>query len=173
MPEAQPRQRAEDFLPLSEFERRLLQRLASNPGEWPPEFWAAVSSKMEISQPQLLAESISGIKGEETRMVGAAGQPAFQNSWTNYGNPWMDAGFYKAPNGRVYLMGLVAGGGADLIFTLPEGYRPQEDLVFAVSTDDGAGGNAYGRVDVSANGDVSRIVGGTAFVSLNVNFRAA
>jgi hypothetical protein len=60
---------------------------------------------------------------EDTRVVGAAGQPAFQNSWVNFDSGRV-AGFYR-DRGRVYLEGLIkTGASASVAFTLPDGYRP-------------------------------------------------
>jgi hypothetical protein len=64
---------------------------------------------------------------EAFRLVGAAGQPQFQNSWMNnptttFGYP---AGFYKDREGIVHLRGRIVGGsGNNIIFRLPPGYRP-------------------------------------------------
>jgi hypothetical protein len=64
---------------------------------------------------------------EAFHLVGAAGQPVFQNSWMNnptttYGYP---AGFYKDREGVVHLRGRIVGGsGNATIFRLPPGYRP-------------------------------------------------
>lgn len=163
--QAQPRQRAEDFLPLNDFERRLLQRLFSNPGEMPPAFWAAVASKMEIMGPHLLAEGISGIKGEEFRVVGDTAQPAFQNSWV--GDPSLS--FYKGADGRVCLQGQVKGGSGDLVFRLPEGYRPAIDLRFPLVDEAGT----VGKLQVLTTGEVNRVIGDPAGITMTVDFRAA
>ena len=60
--------------------------------------------------------------------VGASGEPAFQNNWTNLGssnNPLM---FRKMPDGTVQIKGTLNGSAAgspgNVIFTLPVGYRP-------------------------------------------------
>lgn len=66
---------------------------------------------------------------EALHLVGAAGEPAFQNAWINRvgsgsNNP---AGFYKDSMGRVYVQGEISSGtntSAITIFTLPAGYRP-------------------------------------------------
>jgi hypothetical protein len=58
-------------------------------------------------------------------LVGAAGEPAFQNSWVNYGGAYAPAAFRKMPDGTVRLRGTVKSGtNASAIFTLPVGYRP-------------------------------------------------
>lgn len=64
------------------------------------------------------------------RAIGAAGQPAFLNSWTNYGSGYTTARFRRDPHGRVYLAGLVKGGSATSVFTLPVGYRPSSFKLF-------------------------------------------
>jgi len=57
--------------------------------------------------------------------VGAAGEPAFQNSWANLALPSPPLRFRKDPTGRVYITGVVTGGAnGTVIFTLPAGYRP-------------------------------------------------
>jgi len=69
---------------------------------------------------------------EALHFVGAAGEPAFTNSWVNFdaGSPPPSgtqayANFYK-DRGRVYLGGTIKGGAASTVaFTLPPGYRPR------------------------------------------------
>jgi hypothetical protein len=73
---------------------------------------------------------------EAWHMVGAPGEPAFQNSWTDNGGVVADAGFYKDREGVVHLEGHVDGGGSlKTIFQLPRGYRPPSGklLEFAVT----------------------------------------
>jgi len=54
-------------------------------------------------------------------VVGATGEPAFQNGWLSSGS---ELYFYK-DRGRVYIGGGIRNGTANsTIFTLPEGYRP-------------------------------------------------
>jgi len=97
-------------------------------------------------------------------VVGAAGEPAFQNSWVNYDVPtWGSANFSKDSSGIVHLEGLVMNGtlGA-AIFTLPAGYRPAKQLLFAV-----LGNNILGRLDVTPTGAVQFSVGSNAYVQLS------
>jgi microcystin-dependent protein len=72
---------------------------------------------------------------ETWHQVGAAGEPAFQNSWVNFDVATMSpVGFKKFPDGRVRLRGQVKTGTAGLvIFTLPAGYRPPLRQDFAPS----------------------------------------
>lgn len=79
---------------------------------------------------------------EDPHYVGAAGEPAFQNSWVNFdaaaGPTGRAASFYRH-NGRVYLGGVIKSGASGTIaFTLPVGYRPMSqtpntDLVVSAS----------------------------------------
>jgi hypothetical protein len=82
--------------------------------------------------------------------VGNAGEPAFQNSWVNYGGSYQTAGFRKDPFGRVYLKGLIKGGAnATVAFTLPVGYRPPKYIHMAAASND-----AYATVRVDSTGTV-------------------
>jgi hypothetical protein len=63
--------------------------------------------------------------------VGTAGEPAFQNSWTNYGAAQQLAQFRKFPDGKVKLSGYIKGGATSTVaFTLPVGYRPPDQVAF-------------------------------------------
>jgi len=84
--------------------------------------------------------------------VGAAGEPAFQNGWTNFDAGFSTAAFAKDSAGFVHLKGTLQGGTFGLgfaAFTLPAGYRPEEDLFAPVA----AARNAYilttGEVDIA------------------------
>jgi hypothetical protein len=62
--------------------------------------------------------------------IGGAGEPAFQNGWTNESpGDEVTAAFYKDPFGVVHLKGIVTGGSNGTIFTLPARYRPSRNLV--------------------------------------------
>ena len=65
---------------------------------------------------------------EPIRLIGAPGQPGFENGATNLpGEPGFNvqpAGFYKDAFGIVHLEGLVKKGSGPVIFSLPSGYRP-------------------------------------------------
>lgn len=94
--------------------------------------------------------------------IGASGQPAFQNSWVNFGPGYVTAAFLKDGLGFVHLKGLVKSGVAAVIFTLPTGCRPPELEVFGIDTDTG-----HGRVDIAVNGEVTYVSGGTANFQLS------
>lgn len=63
----------------------------------------------------------------------------FQNGWQNYGfNSFSTASYTIQPNGLCMLKGLIRSGttaGGTLIFTLPEGYRPEANRLFTVARD--------------------------------------
>ena len=57
--------------------------------------------------------------------VGAAGQPAFQNGWVNYGAGNNTVAFRKDALGFVHFKGSIHGPTANTVaFVLPAGYRP-------------------------------------------------
>ena len=62
---------------------------------------------------------------EAVHRIDAPGQPTFVNNWTNEGTGFEAAGFYRDSLGIVHLVGDVHNAApAQLIFTLPAGYRP-------------------------------------------------
>lgn len=73
--------------------------------------------------------------GEDIRLIGDTGEPAFSNSYATVAG-WQFPGYWKDAFGIVHLTGAIgkAGGSAgDLLFTLPTGYRPAGKLQFATS----------------------------------------
>jgi hypothetical protein len=71
---------------------------------------------------------------EPIHLIGAPGEPGFENGATNSpvkigGLGFPPAGFYKDAFGIVHLEGAVKAGGSALIFTLPSGYRPASGIV--------------------------------------------
>lgn len=85
----------------------------------------------------------SYVVGEPWHEVGATGEPAFQNSWANFGSngfgDWSTVAFKKQGN-TVKIKGFPASGVVilgDEIFNLPEGYRPPKVEMFASFTGNG------------------------------------
>ena len=104
---------------------------------------------------------LKGTSGEGWHLIGTAGQPAFENFWINFGSGFAPAAFYLDPIGRVHLKGIIDEGGANTrAFILPPGYRPPENLAFAVAA--GSPGPTLENVDVLSDGEV--ITNGTATV---------
>lgn len=104
--------------------------------------------------------------------IGAAGEPVFTNSWTNFGGSYETAAFYK-DRGRVYFKGLIKSGTLNsLAFTLPVGYRPAQRVSYPLRS----GGNGVGSVDIDTNGAVAIVVGSgnnTEVTISQVSFRVA
>jgi hypothetical protein len=70
---------------------------------------------------------------EPLHLVGAAGEPQFEEGAGNVGLVAPDTlsqpvGFYKDHDGIVHLEGFAKRGKDGFIFTLPPGYRPQSDI---------------------------------------------
>ena len=81
--------------------------------------------------------------------VGATGEPAFQNSWTNVGGSYQTCRFGKLPNGELWIEGRITGGAMDTVaFTLPEGYRSSGQMIFNTAS------ATSGYVEIYTNGDV-------------------
>lgn len=100
--------------------------------------------------------------------VGVGNNPAFENSYTNYGGSYADVAYRKDAFGFVHLKGLASLGTSNTnIFTLPEGYRPAYRHIFPVQTN-----NQASRLDVDDTGYV-RCTSATNWVSLDgIKFRA-
>lgn len=102
--------------------------------------------------------------------------PALQGAWVNYGGGYETFGVVRTSAGIVSLKGLVRAGGlsADLIATLPEGYRPAGKLMFSIP---GANNTTGSRIDVDPNGEVKFTAGSSnssSHVSLSgIQFPAA
>jgi hypothetical protein len=116
-------------------------------------------------------------------------QPAsLLNGWKAYGavDGWSAAAFYKDPFGVVHFKGLVDGKTAtnQLMFNLPVGYRPDENLVVAAHGLNGSAtltpcslyitGKQIGANASNALGDVQTGCSGYSWVSFDsITFRAA
>jgi hypothetical protein len=75
---------------------------------------------------------------EATHIVGAPGQPGFENGGRNFteGFKTNPVGFYKDHEGIVHLQGWAIagpGGGLNSLFTLPPGYRPAAGTVMILT----------------------------------------
>ncbi len=105
---------------------------------------------------------------EGWRVVGAAGEPAFQNSWVNYGSGYTQARFKKDKENTVFVEGLVKNG-SSTIFTLPAGYRTTGgSLIIPTVTNS----NAIGRIDLATGGEIVFISGSNAWFSICFSFKA-
>ena len=115
--------------------------------------------------------SFAAARVETAHVVGAVGQPAYENDWT----PPLAAtdeslSFYEDPWGIVHLQGSAnrTSNAAGVIFTLPDGYRPAKDLWFS----------AYGAfssaafVKVGSDGTVSAAIPQNFIGFSGMTFRA-
>jgi hypothetical protein len=86
-----------------------------------------------VTREQMAVFVVRIVGSEPFHLVGAAGEPAFQNGWANDGT-FSTAGFFKDSLGVVHLKGTLNVGPSGLTaFTLPEGYRPAESLVTPIA----------------------------------------
>lgn len=93
--------------------------------------------------------------------------PTLLNSWVNYGAPFATAGYTKV-GPVVYLKGLVkTGAQGTTIFTLPGGYRPLEQHIIPVISN-----QLIGRMDIYTNGNVYCSLGASAWFSITCSFVA-
>jgi hypothetical protein len=98
-------------------------------------------------------------EGETWHTVGAVGQPAFAGNWAVQGG--VAVAFRKDSTGRVQLRGRATEPVAlsAFIFTLPVGYRPSQNMSWAVKANNDAATVCW--VQVGTNGQVS-IIGNAA-----------
>jgi hypothetical protein len=89
---------------------------------------------------------------EKWHIVGAAGEPAFENNWSTFGLNIGSApvSFLKDRLGFVHVRGSGTGGTSSCIFQLPPGYRPAASESFTNNTFSSMTGSVAGRVNVSS-----------------------
>lgn len=103
--------------------------------------------------------TVSGGKigtGAGFRIVGATGQPTFQNGWKNNTTTDAQVGFYLDALGFVQLQGVVSSGAmGTTVFVLPAGRRPSGTLNFSTA----ANGGATAQVRILVDGSVNVVFG--------------
>src|SRR4051812_24282014 len=92
---------------------------------------------------------------------------AFAGTWANTGGGNEVGTYMKDPFGFVHLKGMVGGGGAATIFTLPAGYRPGLTQNFAAGTTADGVTMTGGLVQISTAGVVSLSIGSRVAVFLD------
>jgi len=81
-------------------------------------------------------------------------------AWGDYGYGYSTAAFFRDALGVVHLKGMIAGLlnciPQELVFSLPAGYRPVQDLTFPAwgPTYGGSGNKEFTRIHVDAHGEV-------------------
>jgi hypothetical protein len=106
---------------------------------------------------------------EPWHVVGAPGEPSFENHWSSFGLIIGDApvSFLKDRDGFVHLRGEGEGGTLPCIFTLPPGYRPKEGEGFPTVTQNATEIVAT-RLNVSSDGSACFTFGfGNVIASLS------
>lgn len=147
--------------------RSLAYRVLAKPEDYPSEFLAWLprflnqNANFTITATQLPAV-------EKRNIVGVTQNAQFANSWVNFSGTAEPAHYYKDPFGRVFVGGSIKSGTLGLAaFTLPAGYRPQEQLIFAVVSN-----GAFGLVVINTDGTVVPTTGSNVSFSLSgINFR--
>ena len=88
--------------------------------------WSARFEMVKVASTGPTPETApSTVSLDSWHTVGAAGEPAYTNSWVPFGTGYLGAAFTKDPFGRVRIRGIIKGGAAgSTAFTLPPGYRP-------------------------------------------------
>ena len=81
--------------------------------------------------------------------VGTPGEPEFQNGAENFGGTFSTAAFFIDHEGVVHLKGTVRSTTFTVIFTLPAGYRPGQQLFIATQAT-----SASSAVYVYPNGEI-------------------
>lgn len=102
---------------------------------------------------------------EDWHEIGATDEPAFENSWVNYGGVEATVAFRKVLGLFVVIKGLTKSGVINAaIFTLPAGYRPGARLSALGPNFTNTGSF---RCDVLADGQVLYNTGSNGYASLN------
>lgn len=87
--------------------------------------------------------------------------PTLTTGWQNYGAPEEVAQYWKDnASGTVHIQGLIkyptgTPASGSTIFTLPEGYRPDNNISITVGTANSAGAHTIGRCVIKATGEVT------------------
>lgn len=117
-----------------------------------------------------IRDNVAWLYSGDASWNNVAGGVGFQNSWTDYGAPWTPTR-YRRVGDFVTIQGLVKNGvfGDNIpIFTLPVGYRPGRNLIWA--TKDNQGSTGYSELRVNTNGNVVAEVGANGYFSVNCVF---
>jgi hypothetical protein len=121
---------------------------------------ANVDNTSDANKPVSTAQATAiAAKADATQEAWQA--PTLQGAWANFGGAYETSGYMKDKFGFVHLKGLVKTG-TGVIFTLPVGYRPSEEKIFAT-----IGNGALADVRVSTNGNVSMYSGNSSYLSLS------
>jgi S-layer homology domain len=90
-----------------------------------------------VTRQQMAVFLIKALASEDVHLVGATGEPPFQNGWHNF-DPSTNstAGFFKDALGIVHLQGIILSpNNGATAFTLPQGYRPAKRILLPIAGD--------------------------------------
>ena len=118
----------------------------------PPDFLPYLKAEeVQVYDKLVIRNDLQWLLDKKFLEIGAAGAPAFTNSWVNYGTGYANAAYWKDPFGMVHLRGLIKSGTVgNAAFTMPPGYRPEVSHLFGTISN-----GAIGRVDVLTDGTVT------------------
>lgn len=134
--------------PLSDKERKFMERILSFPLLFPSEFTGWLPQ--HIGLVGNIPESAIVTARDAWHTVGDSGEPAFEHSWVNYNAAANMVARFKKKDGFVYLSGFIKSGTIDQsAFTLPAGYWPSARVILTTLSN-----NAIGRVQVENDGRV-------------------
>ena len=82
---------------------------------------------------------------------------AYGTGWADYSVGYLGVSYMKDSLGFIHIRGMAkkTSGTADLVFTLPAGYRPANRLIFSVQYYDASVTYVHGRADVQTDGKVT------------------
>jgi S-layer homology domain len=90
-----------------------------------------------VTRQQMAVFLIKALASEDVHLVGATGEPPFQNGWHNFDpSTTAEAGFFKDALGIVHLQGSILtpiANNGHTAFTLPQGYRPAKLLFLPIA----------------------------------------
>ena len=128
-------------------------------------FWTCADSGTTLTERMSIeSDGTVALNGDLT--VATAGSTIAQEAWTavSYGAGWADysviylgVSYMKDSLGFIHIRGMAkkTSGTADLVFTLPAGYRPANRLIFSVQYYDASVTYVHGRADVQTNSKVT------------------
>ncbi len=95
----------------------------------------------------------------------------YTNGWLDYPG-YAQGGYTKTSAGLIVLRGLVmntlsSGAISSVITVLPPAFRPSARLIFYTATNNSSTGNAQGRADIDASGNVIPVTGDAGWFSLD------
>lgn len=143
----------EDFAEFPEEQQETFAKLVNTLNPWLGDVSGAFAGRLTIG------DNVSAsyktlrcvIPGNEYIPIPASQLSA--TGWVAYGSPYNTPGYRITMDGLVYLTGVIKNGTiatGTLLFTLPEGYRPDATKIFVVAK---AGGTGNWDVEISANGE--------------------